>query len=416
MATALRDSAGRTTAAGVRLRVRRLLVVGEVALAVILVVGSALLLRSFAELLRVDPGFRAERLLTFQIFLPGANYEDPVAQNAFFERLLPSLRALPGVTAASAMSGLPPRRDVNANDFNFEGLTATPEGPAHNVDYYQFVTRDYLETMEIPLVAGRTFSGADEGEGAATVLVNERLVRTFYSGMDPIGRRVRPPGPDVPWLTIVGVVRDVKQGGLDEETGTEVYFLYPQVGRLVGFAPRSMNVVVRTSGDPLALASAVRGEVRTLDASLPVANLASMEDVLSTSLARPRFLTLLLGIFAAVALVLAAIGTYGVMSYSVAERRKEIGIRMALGAQASSVLRMILRQGVVTAGLGIVIGLLGAFTLSSMLQAMLFNISSTDATAFVVAPLTLSIVALIACYAPALRATRVDPAGVLKQD
>jgi putative ABC transport system permease protein len=416
MATALRDSAGRTTAAGVRLRVRRLLVVGEVALAVILVVGSALLLRSFAELLRVDPGFRAERLLTFQIFLPGANYEDPVAQNAFFERLLPSLRALPGVTAASAMSGLPPRRDVNANDFNFEGLTATPEGPAHNVDYYQFVTRDYLETMEIPLVAGRTFSGADEAEGAATVLVNERLVRTFYSGMDPIGQRVRPPGPDVPWLTIVGVVSDVKQGGLDEETGTEVYFLYPQVGRLVGFAPRSMNVVVRTSGDPLALASAVRGEVRTLDASLPVANLASMEDVLSTSLARPRFLTLLLGIFAAVALVLAAIGTYGVMSYSVAERRKEIGIRMALGAQASSVLRMILRQGVVTAGLGIVIGLLGAFALSSMLQAMLFNISSTDATAFVVAPLTLSIVALIACYAPALRATRVDPAGVLKQD
>ena len=416
MATALRDSAGRTTAAGVRLRVRRLLVVGEVALAVILVVGSALLLRSFAELLRVDPGFRAERLLTFQIFLPGANYEDPIAQNAFFERLLPSLRALPGVTAASAMSGLPPRRDVNANDFSFEGLTATPEGPAHNVDYYQFVTRDYLETMEIPLVAGRTFSGADEAEGAATVLVNERLVRTFYSGMDPIGQRVRPPGPDIPWLTIVGVVRDVKQGGLDEETGTEVYFLYPQVGRAVGFAPRSMNVVVRTAGDPLAVASAVRGEVRTLDASLPVANLASMEDVLSTSLARPRFLTLLLGTFAAVALALAAIGTYGVMSYSVAERRKEIGIRMALGAQASSVLRMILRQGVVTAGLGIVIGLLGAFALSSMLQAMLFNISSTDATAFVVAPLTLSVVALIACYAPALRATRVDPAGVLKQD
>jgi ABC-type antimicrobial peptide transport system permease subunit len=234
--------------------------------------------------------------------------------------------------------------------------------------------------------------------------------------MDPIGQRVRPPGPDVPWLTIVGVVRDVKQGGLDEDTGTEVYFLYPQVGRAVGFAPRSMNIVVRTAGDPLALSSAVRSEVRTLDPSLPVANLASMEEVLSTSLARPRFLTLLLGIFAAVALVLAAIGTYGVMSYSVAERRKEIGIRMALGAQASSVLRMILRQGVVTAGLGIVIGLLGAFALSSMLQAMLFNISSTDATAFVVAPLTLAVVALIACYAPALRATRVDPAGVLKQD
>jgi predicted permease len=415
MASALRDSTGRTTSAGVRLRVRRLLVVGEVALAVMLVVGSALLLRSFAELLRVDPGFRAERLLTFQVFLPGSGYADPAAQNAFFERLLPQLRVLPGVTNAAAMNGMPPRRDVNANDTEFEGFTQTPEGPAHNVDYYQFVTRDYLDAMEIPLVAGRGFTGADEAQGAATVLVNERLVRTFYPDIDPIGRRLRPSGDGIPFLTIVGVVKDVKQGGLEEETGTEIYFLFPQVGQL-GFAPRTMNVVVRTAGDPLALASAVRNEVRQVDASLPVANLTSMEDVLSTSLARPRFLTLLLGIFAAVALALAAIGTYGVMAYSVAERRQEIGIRMALGAQASSVLGMVLRQGVVTAAIGIGIGIVGALALSSMLQSMLFNVGPNDPMAFVTAPLALAMVALLASYIPALRATRVDPARVLKED
>jgi predicted permease len=310
---------------------------------------------------------------------------------------------------------MPPRRDVNANDTDFEGYAPGPDDPAENVDYYQFVTRDYLETMEIPIVAGRGFSGADEAEGAATALVNERLVRTFFPDRDPIGRRLQPPNDGVPWLTIVGVVKNVKQGGLDEETGTEIYFLYPQVGRF-GFANRTMNVVVRTARDPLSIASAVRNEVRAIDSSLPVANLASMEDVLSTSLARPRFLTLLLGIFAGVALALAAIGTYGVMAYSVAERRQEIGIRMALGAQASSVLGMVLRQGVTTAAMGIAIGVLGALALSSMLQSMLFNISPNDPTAFVAAPLTLAAVALLACYLPALRATRVDPARVLKQD
>jgi putative ABC transport system permease protein len=415
MAGALRESSGRTTSGAVRLRIRRLLVVGEIALAVILVVGSALMLRSFAELLRVDPGFRAERLLTFQLYLPPSGYADPMARNAFHERLLARLRELPGVQGVAAMSGMPPRRDVNANDTEFEGLTQTPDGPAHNTDYWQFVTPGYLETMGIPVVTGRDFIGADEAEGMATVLVNERLVRTFYPGMDPIGRRLRPPGANTPWLTIVGVVRDVKQGGLDEETGTELYFLYPQVARL-GFAPQTMNVVVRTAGDPLALAGTVRSEVRALDATLPVASLASMEEVLSASLAQPRFLTLLLGVFAAVALALAAIGTYGVMSYSVAERRQEIGIRMALGAQAKSVLGMVLRQGVVTAGIGLAIGVLGAFALSSFLRSMLFQTSARDVTAFVVAPLTLAVVALLACYVPALRATRVDPARVLKQE
>ena len=415
MSTALRDGAGRTTATGARLKLRRLLVVGEVALAVILVVGSALLLRSFAELLRVDPGFNADRLLTYQLFLPQSGYADPGAQNAFYERLLPQITAIPGVTAAAAMSGLPPRRDVNANDTEFESYTPGPDDPAENVDYYQFVTRDYLDAMQIPVVAGRGFDGSDEAPDAATVLVNQRLARTFFPDRDPIGQRLQPSGDGIPWLTIVGVVQDVKQGGLEEETGTEIYFLYPQVARL-GFAPRTMNMVVRSAGDPLAIASVVRNEIRQVDASLPVANLTTMEEVLSGSLARPRFLTLLLGVFAGVALALAAIGTYGVMSYSVAERRQEIGIRMALGAQARSVQGMVLRQGFVTAAIGIAIGIVGAYVLSSMLQTMLFNVSTKDPMAFVSAPLALAIVALLACYIPALRATRVDPARVLKEE
>jgi putative ABC transport system permease protein len=411
----LRDGTGRTTASGARQQVRRLLVVSEVALAVILVVGSGLMLRSFAELQKVDPGFDPDGLLTFQLLLPAATYPDPPAQATFLDRLLDRMRLLPGVTSAAAMSGMPPRRDVNANDMVFEGLVPTEDGPAFNTDYWQFVTHDYVETMDIPLRDGRLFTYADEG-GAPVVLINERLAEVFYPDMNPLGRRLRPPGDGIPWLTIVGIVKDVKQGGLEEETGTEVYFLYPQVARAVGFAPRTMNIVLRTAGDPMQLANVVRSEVRSLDAQLPVANLASMNDVMYEAVSRPRFITLLLAVFAVVALALAAIGTYGVMAYAVAQRRQEIGIRMALGAQASSVLGMILGQGIAVAGLGLVIGVAGALALTRLLSSLLFNISATDPLAFLSAPLLLGAVALAACYIPALRATRVDPAIVLKQD
>jgi predicted permease len=348
-----------------------------------------------------------------------ATYADANAQVAFYERLLPRLRDLPGVTANTAMTGMPPRRDVNANDTEFEGLQPTPGGPAHNVEYYQTIHRDYLETMQIPLVAGRAFSTTDEG-GAPVVMINERLAKVFYPGMNPIGRRIRPccqgSTPPVPWFNVIGIVKDGKQGGLEEETGTELYFYYPQSGGTRGFAPRSMNIVVRTTGDPMALANGVRSIVRELDASLPLANMASMEDVLHGAVARPRFLTLLLGVFAAVALALAAIGTYGVMAYSVAERRKEIGIRMALGAQAGGVLRMVLLQGLGVAAIGLALGIAGSLALSELLESMLFNVSTIDPVAFAGAPALLALVALLACYLPARRATTVDPIRVLKQE
>ena len=413
---ALRDGSGRTTATGARLHTRNLLVVTEVALAVMLVVGSALMLRSFAQLQRVKPGFEPDNLLSFQLFLPPTAYETQEGQLAFYRRLTEQLRSVPGITQVTAMSGMPPRRDVNANDTEFEGIQQTEDGPAHNTDYWQFVAADYFETMKIPVRDGRVFNAADEA-GAPVVVINKRLADVFYPDVNPIGRRLRPPGGDgSPWLTIIGVVDDVKQGGLEAEVGTELYFYYPQVAKFPGALPRTMNVIVRTQGDPMRIAPTVNTQVRALDAALPVANMASMTDVLYESIARPRFLTLLLAIFAGVALSLAAVGTYGVMAYSVAQRKQEIGIRMALGAQRSSVLGMVLSQGFSVAAIGLAIGVGGSLALSKVLSSLLFNVSTTDSVAFVSAPLLLAGVAAIACYVPARRATHVDPARVLKQD
>src|SRR5690606_35701701 len=212
------------------------------------------------------------------------------AQTAFFDRLLARLEATPGITGAATMAGLPPRRDVNANDMEFEGIQPTEQGRAHNVDYWQFVTADYLETMRIPLVAGRGFTPADVDSAAPKAVINETLARVFYGDENPIGRRLRPGFGNTPWFTIVGIAKDVKQGGLDEPTGTEMYFHAPQSGAAAGFFPRQMYVAVRTDRAPATLAAAVRNVVAELDPSLPVAELRSMTDVLHASVARPRFL------------------------------------------------------------------------------------------------------------------------------
>jgi putative ABC transport system permease protein len=413
---ALREGGHRTTASAGRQHLRRLLVVSEVALAVVLVIGSGLMLRSFAALQRVDPGFDAENILTFGLFLPPATYPDAQSQTSFYDRLLSQLRTAPSVSAVAAMSGLPPRRDVNANDMEIEGFQPTEDGPAQNVDYWQFVTTDYLETMRIPLIAGRGFTIADVDSAAPEAVINETLARVFYPDVDPIGRRLRPGFGSPPWFTIVGIAKDVKQGGLEESTGTEMYVHMPQSGAAVGFVPRQMNVVVRTAGDPMLLANAARAAVAQLDPSLPVSELRPMDEVLSTSVARPRFLALLLFTFAAVALTLAAVGTYGVMAYSVAERRQEIGIRMALGAQGAMVLRMVLAQGALVAGVGALIGVGGAYALTQYMQSLLFGISPTDVMTFLAAPAVLAAVALVACFIPAWRATRVDPVRVLRQE
>ena len=297
----------------------------------------------------------------------------------------------------------------------FEGLEPTPDGPPHNVDYWQYATEGYFKTMGIDILQGRAFEPADEQNPG--VVINQTLADVFWPGQNPLGRRLRPAFGDdsIPWFTIIGIARDVKQAGLDEETGTECYFYYPMVAA-AGFSVRGMNVVLRSTLPPEAVAAAAREVVWARDDSLPISNLRSMDEVLAGSLARPRFVTLLLVVFAVLALALAAIGTYGVMSYTVAERTSEIGIRMALGAGAPRVLKMILTQGLFLAVGGLALGLLLATAVSRFVATFLFGVSPTDGLTYVAVPLVLFVVALVACLVPAVRAMRVEPVTALRYE
>lgn len=414
----LKESGQRSTAGINRARVRSTLVAAEVALAVVLVIGAGLLLRSFWNIMSVDAGFNRSHLSTFGLVLPTTTYGDGQSRVDFFSRLTTQISQLPGVQGTAAMTGLPPFRQVNANDTDFEDYQAPPEGPFENVDYYQTVTLDYLKTMGIPLIDGRDFSLADV-TGAPVLLVNETLVKTFYKGQSPVGRRVKPgigPFADVPWFTIVGVVRDVKQGGLSSKTGTELYFLAEQGPKITKFAPRNMNIVVRSELPFDSIAPQLQRVVQSMDPSLPIVRMRTMDDVFGASVSRPRLLAQLLGTFAALALLLAAVGTYGILAYTVTERRKEIGIHMALGATRGNVMNRILGQGLrLTVG-GLVAGLVAAFGLTRLLQTQLFNIKPTDPATMISVAAFITVVALIACYIPAARATRVDPMVVLRDE
>jgi putative ABC transport system permease protein len=415
----LKESGQRSTAGAARKRVRSGLVMAEVALAVVLVVGAGLLLRSFEKLMQVDAGFNRANLITFGLVMPAASYPKAQDRVDFLTRVVDQIKQLPGVTGAASMSGLPPARDVNANDTDFDGYVSPndpKDGPAENVDYYQTASLDYLTTMGIPVIEGRNFQPTDV-TGGGVALVNETLARTFFGfrHVDPIGQRLKPGfGPSSPWLTIVGVVRDVKQGGVNKKAGTELYFLNEQGPRVIGFAPPSMNVVVRSTAPFDQLAGEIRRIVQAADPSLPIVKMRPMEQVFSDAASRPRFLAELLGIFAALALALAAIGTYGILSYSVTERTREIGIHMALGATKGSVLGMILGQGMRLTIVGLIGGLAASFALTRLLQAQLFNVRPTDPVTLSAVTIFIAVVALVACYVPARRATGVDPMITLR--
>jgi putative ABC transport system permease protein len=412
MSIALKEGGQRTTAGAGRKRLRHVLVISQIAAAVVLVVGSGLMLRSFAALQEVDPGFRAEGLTTFHLSLSMAHYPEPADRRAFYARALERLEAIPGVHQATAMSGLPPVREVMAGSFTLPDRA--PEPGAENLrtwDYVQLVFANYFETMGIPVVEGRAFTPADDTEAPPVVMVNESFANRFFPGESPIGQRIHPSGMPMAF-TIVGVVRDVKQGGLGEEVGTEIYNHYPQFPP----APLSLNLVLRAEQDADALAGPIRDAIAELDPSLPVAWLQSMQANLSGSLQGPRFLTLLLGLFAGVALVLAAVGTFAVLSYSVAQQTREIGVRMALGARESAVSGLVLRQGSVIAGIGLVVGIVAAFALTRLMSGMLYGVERTDPLTFVLAPVVLGLVALAACYLPARRASRVDPMVALRAE
>ena len=414
---ALKEGGQRTTAGGGRHRIRRTLVAAEVAMAVALVIGAGLLLRTVLNLSRVDTGFQRDQLVTFGVNLPAATYAKPDQVKGFYDRLFEKLQATGGVRTVTAMSGLPPLRRVDANDTKIEGYTAPPEGPFENVDYYNTVTVGYVETLGIPVVEGRAFTTADAL--ATTVLINETMARTFYKGTSPIGRRVKPSSsnPQVPWFTIVGVLKDVKQGGVEKKTGTELYFNFEQlVTALPNFLPRTMNVAMRTSLPAASLAVPIQQAVGQLDRSLPIVKLRTMEDVFAEAIGRPRLLAQLLGIFAGLAILLAAIGSYGVLAYMVTERRREIGIRMALGADRGSVLRMVLGQGLRLTIVGVAFGLGVAFAMSRVLASLLFGVKATDPMTVGGVVTLVAAVALLASYLPARSATRVDPMIVLRED
>jgi len=415
----LKEGGTRATGGRGRARTRGVLVIAEVALAVVLVVGAGLMLRTFWNLLRVDPGFDRAGLVTFRVVLPGPTYR-AAQRPVFFSGLKAKLEQLPGIRSVAAMSGLPPLRDVNANDTDFEDISPTElapnAGPAENVDFWQTVTLGYLETMGIPVVEGRGFERTDV-EGAPVVMVNETLARTFFPGRSPVGRRLKPGfGEKIPWFTIVGVVKDVKQRGVSAKPGNELYLLADQLPRAVGFGVAEMNLVIRSSIPAASLAPTIRDIVRSLDASLPVVGLRTMDEVFDETVSRPKFLALLLAIFAGLALALAAVGTYGVLSWLVTERRQEIGVRMALGADRRAVLSLVLRQGLGLAGIGLALGLAGALVLTRLTGSLLFGVTPTDPATLAGGVAFMTAVAVAACLLPARRATLVDPIVVLKAE
>jgi predicted permease len=417
LAASLKEGGSRGATGAARHGVRRALVVAEVALAVVLVIGAGLMTRTVLNLTRVDAGFARSRLSTFAIDLPSAAYRTSAERARFVNRLVDELRALPGVQGATAMSGLPPLRNVDANDTDFETYTSPKEGPFENVDYYQMVERDYFETMGIPIVDGRGFTRTDEA-GAPVAVVNETLVRTFFPDRSPLGQRLKVCcGDQFPWLTIVGVAKDVKQGGVDQDTGTELYFLTPQaIANTQLFMPSQMHVALRSDLPPASLAPPVVDVVRRADATLPVAGLRSMDEVFGDSIRRPRLVAQLLGLFAGLALLLAAIGTYGVLAYMVTERRREIGIRMALGARQRTVIGEVMRQGLVLAGAGIVVGIAAALGLGRLVASLLFGVGAADPLTLALVVTTIAAVAALASGLPAWRAARVDPTVALRSE
>jgi predicted permease len=418
LAATLTEAGAKGGGGETRRHVRRALVVGEVALAVILVIGAGLLIRTVYNLVNVDVGFDTSRLVTFSVSLPDRTYPGPVIRMQAYQRVIDALRAVPGVEAATAMLGLPPDRSAYKSNTRVADATVPSAGPFHIVDFYQYVYPGYFETMGVPIVRGRGFQPADASSTGLVAVVNERFADTFWKGQDPIGKRVKPCCNDqTPWFTVVGVARDVKQGGVAQETGTELYMSVPQVvrpGPGLGMAPLN-HVVLRTTLTPAALAQTIERTVREqLDPSVPVVRLRDMETVLAESIQRPRFLAQLLGLFAGLALLLAAIGTYGVVSSIVAERRREIGIRMALGADRFSVLAGVLKEGLVLAGIGVVLGLAGAFALNRLIAALLFGVQPTDMPTVAGVAATMIAVVTVACLLPAWRASRLDPSAVLR--
>ncbi|HEX7122416.1 MAG TPA: ABC transporter permease [Gemmatimonadaceae bacterium] len=398
---------------------RRSLVVAEMALALTLLMGAGLLIKSFSRLTEVDPGFDSNRLLTFMLALPAAKYPEPEVRLAFWDRVIPAIAQVPGVTGVGTTTNIPFGGNWSTGSFSIEGYQP-PEGQPGPWGDLRLVNETFHEVMRIPLLRGRYFTPRDDANATPVAIVDEGLVRRYWPNDDPIGKRITFDDPQssdsVDWITVVGVVGHAKHEGLDAESRVQVYFPLRQL-RAIGFwGGAFQGVVVRTAGDPLQALPAVRNAVNAIDSDIPISLPSTMEQNIARSMGQRRFAMLLLGLFAGLALLLASIGIYGVMSYAVTQRSHELGIRMTLGATRGNVLGLVLKSGMTLVLVGSAIGVAGAFAMRRVIEGQLYGIAATDPATFAVVVGALVAVAALATLVPAIRATRVDPVVALREE
>jgi predicted permease len=411
----LRESGRANTAGVARHRARRLLVGAEVALAVVLAVGAGLMLRSFARLLAIDPGFRADRVLTLRLATPAAYYPEDADVGRFYGDVLARVRALPGVQSAGLIRVLPIDQEIGDSCVMVEGYTPPP-GECTPADW-QAASDGYFETLGLRLVEGRFIEAGDTRDAPQVMVVNQEFVRRYIADGNAIGTRVRFAFQDsAPDQRIVGVVGDARHNGITGEIKATFYRPHAQWARSTGFPQRSMSLLVRTASDPTEMAAAVTGQIRAIDARLPISSVQTMESVLSRAVAQPRFTLVLLVGFGALALTLAVIGIYGVVSYAVAARRQELGIRMALGAEPRAVVWLSLRHGLAFAAAGVVAGTLGALLATRFMRSILYDVATTDVATYVVVGALGLGAAFCASFVPALRAAKADPLTALRAE
>ncbi len=407
----LKEGGRAGAAAGSRGKLRSVLVVVEVSLAMMLLLAAGLLIKSFGNLQQANPGFRVENLLTANVWLPDTKYPQPEQRAAFFRELVERVNTMPGVVSAAASTAIPLSGGGGASNFVVEGQPA-PAAGHEAITRTRSVTPAFFQTMGMALRRGRYLTEQDDEKAQRVVIVNERIANQYFGGVDPIGKRVkwsRGAQDDAPWMTVVGVAADVRPWGRASQAAPEMYAPFGQEPR-----PASWIVVRTKSSEPASVAPALRAELRALDRDQPLSSVATMEKRMSDAMTLPKMMTVLISIFAALSMLLAAMGIYGVVAYSVAQRRHEFGIRMALGAGPRSVIRLVLARAVWMILIGVGIGVPGAAAMTKVLQSFLFGVGARDPLTFVLVPLALAAVALLASLIPARRATRVDPVVALR--
>jgi putative ABC transport system permease protein len=384
--------------------------VAEIALSLVLLVGAGLLIRSFVNLLDAGVGFDPQRLLVADIQLPGQRYPEAEQRARFFEEVVTRVQALPGVRTASAITWAPLTGAGSATSFWANDRPRPGPGQFPSADI-RWVQREYFRTLGLPLLGGRTFNDTDREDAPLRVVINEAMARELWPRENAVGKMITMPWDDTLVAEVIGVVGNVKHDGPQTDARSMIYWEHRQFS-----AFNFMSLIVRTGGEPLDIVNAVRGEVQSLDADLPIYNVRTMESHLGDAVARARFAMLAIGLFALVALALATIGIYGVMSYTVGQRVQEIGIRLALGADRSDVMRLVVAQGALLVSIALTLGVAGSLALSGLLRTLVFRVSTTDPLTLAAMSALLALVAVAACVVPALRASRVDPLSAIRYE